>query len=157
MATLEELFDTAGAYLRAAAEQPVAADRAAVSRLLDQFLADLAAGLSIIDDASPASDLRFHLAQARDALQTAQRLLPPPAVNSSGSAGDGIVGATAAVNAVRDVIESHHGPNRVPLTAYAYAFSTHPARDYLARRSAELAWEANRIARLGAGHRGPRC
>ncbi|MFD3496379.1 hypothetical protein ACFWWB_38470 [Streptomyces sp. NPDC058690] len=146
MATLEELFDTAGAHLRAAAEQPVAADRAAVSRLLDQFLADLAAGLSIIDDASPASDLRFHLAQARDALQTAQRLLPPPAVNSSGSAGDGIAGATAAVNAVRDVIESHHGPNRVPLTAYAYAFSTHPARDYLARRSAELAWEANRIA-----------
>ncbi|MFB6782565.1 hypothetical protein ACFCX0_35590 [Streptomyces sp. NPDC056352] len=156
MATLGELFDTAGANLRAAAEQPVMADRAAVSRLLDQFLADLAAGLSVIDDASPASDLGFHLAQARDALQTAQRLLPSPSAIASGSAGDGISGASAAVNAVRDLIESHHGPDRAPLTAYAYAFSTRPAREYLARRSAELAWEANRIVIvLGRGVEDP--
>ncbi|MFF3055234.1 hypothetical protein [Streptomyces sp. NPDC057909] len=123
---------------------------------MDQFLADLAVGLSVIDDASPASEISFHLERARDALPTAQRLLPPPAANSFGSAGDGISGATAAVNAVRDVIESHHGPNRVPLTAYAYAFSTRPARDYLARRFAELAWVANRMALvLGQGIEDP--
>lgn len=50
------------------------------------------------------------------------------------------------MTAVRDVIESHRGPNREPVTAYAYTFSARPAHDYLTQRSAELAWEAGRIA-----------
>ncbi|WP_331747882.1 hypothetical protein [Streptomyces sp. NBC_00842] len=127
-----------------------------MSRRLDQFLATLSSGLSTVDDTSHASDLSFHLDRARDALQTAQRLVPPPMKNSSGPAEDGVSGATKAVNVVRDVIESHHGPDRTPLTAYAFAFTTRPAREYLGRRSAEIAWEADRIAlALGLGVEDP--
>jgi hypothetical protein len=51
-------------------------------------------------------DLFFHLGRASDALQSVQRLLPPPGTNPAKSP---LLDASAAVDAVRDVIRSHRG------------------------------------------------
>ncbi|MFJ8752356.1 hypothetical protein ACIREO_23920 [Streptomyces sp. NPDC102441] len=88
-------------------------------------------------------DLVYHLSRASDAVQSAQRLLPPP---GAGPAENHLPDASAAVHAVRDVIESHRGPDRVPLTAYAYGLTTGPAHHYLTRRCSELAWGAAQVA-----------
>ncbi|MGW1817350.1 hypothetical protein ACWCQM_27730 [Streptomyces sp. NPDC002125] len=146
MATLDELFDTAGDRLRTAAAAP-APDRAATAGHLDLFLAALVEPLALDEVDTPRSavtdDLAFHVGRASDALQSAQRLLPSPGAIPAGSH---LLDASAAVEAVRDVIQSHHGPDRVPLSAYAYALSTGPAHHYLTRRCAELAWGAAQVA-----------
>lgn len=150
MATLDELFDTAGARLRTAAETS-SSDRSASARDLDLFLSALTEPLDLRDGLgtedvprSPVTnDLVYHLRRASDALQSAQRLLPSP---GGGPAEDHLPEASAAVHAVRDVIESHRGPDRVPLSAYAYALTTGPAHHYLTRRCAELAWGATQVA-----------
>ncbi|MFE7751366.1 hypothetical protein [Streptomyces sp. NPDC057428] len=146
MATLDELFDTAGARLRTAAAAP-SSDRPTSARHLDQFLSALTEPLGMGDEDAPqssvTSDLVYHLRKASDALQSAQGLLPSP---GGGPAEGHLLDAAAAVHAVRDVIESHRGPDRVPLTAYAYALTTGPAHHYLTRRCAELAWGAADVA-----------
>lgn len=151
MTTLGDLFDTAGRHLRVAAETTLAATDpvygAAQTKHLDRFLSHLQDSLGTNGDGpalSPtAEDLTFHLGKARAALQTAQRLLPAPGLGADGYE---LADATLAVTAVRDMIESHRGPDRAPVTAYAYVFSARPAHDYLTQRCAELAWEAGRIA-----------
>ncbi|TLQ38941.1 hypothetical protein [Streptomyces marianii] len=96
-------------------------------------------------------DLLFHLGRAQGALQVAQRLLPTPEQEGL-RVGGGITAAVRTLAAIRDTIESHRGPDRTPLTPYALAFSTQPALDYMAHRTAELAWQAGRITlRLSLG------
>ncbi|MGW1819162.1 hypothetical protein ACWCQM_37080 [Streptomyces sp. NPDC002125] len=146
MATLDELFDTAGDRLRTAAAAP-APDRAATAGHLDRFLSALAEPLGLgggeATQSSVTDDLVFHVGRASDALQSARRLLPSPA---TGPAQSHLLDASAAVDAVRDVIHSHRGPDLTPLSAYAYALSTGPAHHYLTRRCAELAWGAAQVA-----------
>ncbi|MFD8799922.1 hypothetical protein [Streptomyces atroolivaceus] len=146
MATLDELFDTAGDRLRRAAATP-SSDRPATTGQLDRFLSALTEPLGLGDEDAPQSaatkDLLYQLQRASDAVQAAQRMLPP---SGTGPAESHLPDALAAVHAVRDVIESHRGPDRVPLTAYAYALSTGPAHHYLTRRCSELAWGAAQVA-----------
>lgn len=85
MATLDELFDAAGARLRTAAGTP-SSDRSASARDLDLFLSALTEPLDLRDGLgtedvprSPVTnDLVYHLRRASDALRSAQRLLPSP-------------------------------------------------------------------------------
>ncbi|MEU5660512.1 hypothetical protein ABZ802_33590 [Streptomyces sp. NPDC047737] len=146
MATLDELFDTAEDRLRTAAATS-SPDRAAAAGHLDRFLTTLAEPLGLghgeATQSSVTDDLVFHLGRASDALQSARRLLPSPA---TGPAQSPLIDASAAVGAVRDVIHSHRGPDRTPLSAYAYALTTGPAHHYLTRRCAELAWGAAHVA-----------
>ncbi|MFJ8863995.1 hypothetical protein ACIRD8_37070 [Streptomyces sp. NPDC102451] len=146
MATLDELFDTAGDRLRTAAAAP-SPDRPASARQLDRFLTALTEPVGLGDEDAPRSaatlDLVHHLRRASDVLRSALGLLPPP---GAGPAENHLPDALAAVHAVRDVIESHRGPDRVPLTAYAYALDTVPAHHYLTRRCSELAWGAAQVA-----------
>ncbi|MFJ8078752.1 hypothetical protein ACIQ7Q_33670 [Streptomyces sp. NPDC096176] len=152
MTTLGELFDVAGVRLRAAAgtsftdAEPV--HRRAVQEL-DRFLGDLHSNLAGPDGtaASPnAADLMLNLKWAREALRTADRLLPGQSEGNLGAGQEQLIGAGQAVAAVRDLIESHRGADGAPVTAYAYTLSTRTAHDYLAQRSAELAWEAGQVA-----------
>ncbi|WP_331723198.1 hypothetical protein OHB07_38790 (plasmid) [Streptomyces sp. NBC_00111] len=146
MATLDELFDTAGDRLRRAAAAP-SSDRPASAHHLDQFLSALTEPLSLGDEDTSQSpvteDLAYHLRRASDTMQPALRLLPPP---GAGPAENHLSDALAAVHAVRDVIESHRGPDHVPLSAYAHALATGPAHHYLTRRCSELAWGAAQVA-----------
>ncbi|WP_331725946.1 hypothetical protein [Streptomyces sp. NBC_01012] len=152
MATLDELFDTAGDRLRTAAAAP-SPDRAATAGHLDRFLTALVGPLALDKVDTPRSavtnDLAFRVGRAGDVLQSAQRLLPSPdtlGTPGTAPAESHLLDASAAVEAVRDVIQSHHGPDRVPLSAYAYALTTGPAHHYLTRRCAELAWGAAQVA-----------
>nr|WSS73714.1 hypothetical protein OG491_35970 [Streptomyces sp. NBC_01175] len=146
MATLDELFDTARDRLRTAAATP-SSDRAASARQLDQFLSALTESLGLGDKAVRQSavtkDLLYQLGRAGGAALAAQRTLPPP---GAGPTESHLPDALVALHAVRDVIESHRGPDRVPLSAYAYALSTGPAHHYLTRRCSELAWGAAQVA-----------
>lgn len=146
MATLDELFDTAGDRLRTAAASS-SPDRAAAAGHLDRFLSALTEPLGLGGGETTQSfvtdDLVFHLGRASDALQSVQRLLPSPTIVPAESQ---LLDASAAVDAVRDVIQSHRGPDLAPLSAYAYALTTGPAHHYLTRRCAELAWGAAQVA-----------
>ncbi|WP_327259745.1 hypothetical protein [Streptomyces sp. NBC_01240] len=161
MATLGELYDIAGEHLRAAAEaMPSLADpayRSATAQQLEQVIGrmrdPLVAGVEEAQSAIEA-DLAAQLDRACGALRTARRLLSAedggmPRPNELTSAGQ-------AVAAVRDLAESHRGPDRVPVTAYAYLLGTRAARGYVARRTAGLAWEAGRVAHaLSSGVQDP--
>ncbi|MFE1416721.1 hypothetical protein ACFW6F_38890 [Streptomyces sp. NPDC058746] len=96
------------------------------------------------------------LDRARASLGTASRYLSPRA-GEGGPAGERIAAAARAVGAVRDAIGSHLGPDRVPLTPYAYLLRHQKTFDYLAYRYSEVACAAGQVAhRLsqGAGHPG---
>ncbi|MEV6312614.1 hypothetical protein AB0M10_29010 [Streptomyces sp. NPDC051840] len=145
MATLDELFDTAAHRLRTAAAVP-SSDRPASALDIDRFLSTLAEPLVLGGEDAPRStvtgDLIDLLRRASDTLRSARRLLPAP---GDAPVESHISDASAAVHAVRDIIENHRGPDRVPLTAYAYALTTGPAHHYLTRRCAELAWESAQV------------
>jgi hypothetical protein len=168
MSTVGELFDTASDHLRVAVDDSAFASldperHVTLTVRLSQFLStleQLGEGLGTGGDprerSRVVSDLGYHLGEARGALQTAQRLLTTE-VGDAGPGGPALHGAIAAVRAVRDVIGSHRGPDGAPLTAYAYAFTAQSAQDYLAQRTAGLAYEAGRIIvtlSRGAGHAG---
>lgn len=161
MATLGDLYDIAGEHLRAAAEAlPSSADpafRSAAALQLEQVVGRMRDRLEAgAEEAqSPVeADLAAQLDRARGALRTARRLLSAedggmPLPNELTSAGQ-------AVAAVGDLVESHRGPDQVPVTAYAYLLGTRAARGYVTRRTAELAWEAGRVAHaLSSGVRDP--
>jgi hypothetical protein len=153
MTTLGELFDVAGVQLRAAAGtsftdvEPV--HRRAVQEL-DRFLGELQNTLSGREgDAVPpaSADLAAHLDRAREALRTADRFLPDSRGESTPAVQE-LIRSGQAVAAVRDLVESHRGADRAPVTAYAYTLSSRSAHDYLTQRSAELAWEAGQLVHV---------
>ncbi|MFJ2110767.1 hypothetical protein ACIOEX_02370 [Streptomyces sp. NPDC087850] len=152
MPALGELYDTADARL---SQVPGAlragldtSQRAALAADLDRFLTRLQASFGGTEPtrAIVASDLTAHLAMAQTEVRTALRLLPEPSPTDAGRARMLFTEATHAVSAVRDVIESHRSVDRMPLTPYAYHFSSQPALDYLTRRTADLAWQAGQIS-----------
>ncbi|MFE7112793.1 hypothetical protein ACFU98_38390 [Streptomyces sp. NPDC057575] len=161
MATLGDLYDIAGEHLRAAAEAlPSSTDpafRSAAALQLEQVIGRMRDRLEAgAEEAqSPVEvGLAAQLDRARGALRTARRLLSAedggmPLPNELTSAGQ-------AVAAVGDLVESHRGPDHVLVTAYAYLLGTRAARGYVTRRTAELAWEAGRVAHaLSSGVRDP--
>ncbi|MFC9620052.1 hypothetical protein ACFTXM_08655 [Streptomyces sp. NPDC056930] len=161
MVTLGELYDIAGEHLRAAAEAfPSFADpayRSAAAEQLEQVIGRMRgrheAGWE--EAQSPVeADLAAQLGRACGALRTARRLLS--AEDGGMPLSNELTGAGQAVAAVRDLVESHRGPDRGPVTAYAYLLGTRAARAYVTRRTAELAWEAGRVAHaLSSGVRDP--
>ncbi|MDX2395225.1 hypothetical protein NJL88_35270 [Streptomyces sp. DK15] len=65
---------------------------------------------------------------------------------------DRVVAAAQALAAVRDTIGSHLGPDRRPLTAYAYLLRHQAAFDYLTHRYSEVAWAGGQlVSRLAQG------
>ncbi|MEU9800870.1 hypothetical protein [Streptomyces sp. NPDC051000] len=89
-------------------------------------------------------DLRGWLVQARGALGTARQYLSPQG-DAGGPAAEGVIAASQALGAVRDTIGSHLGPDRAPLTPYAYLLREQDAFDYLASRYSEVAWAAGQV------------
>lgn len=174
MATLGELFDVAIAHLRQVAQTPLASvpsdERAALADELDGLLLQMQKGLGprAYTPAPTAEDQRRRrpltqaeqnledcLGDARTSLGTARRYLAPQA-GEGGPAGERIGLAAQAVGAVRDTIGSHLGPDRAPLTPYAYLLRHQKAFDYLARRYSEVAWEAGHVVhRLSQGAEHP--
>ncbi|MGW6707436.1 hypothetical protein ACWGDE_21450 [Streptomyces sp. NPDC054956] len=171
MATLGELFDVAVAHLREVARTPLASvppgERAALADEVDGLLLQVQKGLGPrAYTPTPAADedqrrrreltqaeqnLEDCLGDARTLLGTASRYLAPQA-GQRGPSGERIASAARAVGAVRDVIGSHLGPDRAPLTPYAYLLRHQKAFDYLARRYSEVAWEAGHVVhRLAQG------
>ncbi|MFD3809311.1 hypothetical protein ACFWTC_38625 [Streptomyces sp. NPDC058619] len=170
MATLGELFDVAVAQLQEVAQIPLASiaadERAALAGEVDSLLDQVQRSLGPrAYTPAPTTDERdltraernLHdcLGHARDSLDTARRYLPPPG-DDRGPAGQRIASATRALGAVRDTISSHLGPDRAPLTPYAYLLRHQKAFDYLARRYSEVAWAAGHVVhRLAQGAEHP--
>ncbi|MEV6685080.1 hypothetical protein AB0N28_07035 [Streptomyces sp. NPDC051130] len=85
-------------------------------------------------------------------LDTARSYLQASATKDTGPAGHRIASAAQAIGAVRDTIGSHLGPDRSPLTPYAYLLRHQAAFDYLSRRYSEVAWSAGEVVhRLAQG------
>ncbi|MET9956006.1 hypothetical protein ABZ135_31300 [Streptomyces sp. NPDC006339] len=154
MATLGDLFDTADNQLEAAARITLKTASPALRAALAEDLDGLVSRLLGVLPARPASGRRppqksflvLHLEQAQASLRTVRQLLPAPDRAALGPADMGIAEATRTITTVRDLIESHRGPDRAPLTPYAHAFSSQPALDYLAMRTARLTWQVGRVA-----------
>lgn len=170
MTTLGELFDVAVARLDEVARTPLASvaadERAALAAELDGLLQQVQKGLGpraytpVLTTEerklTPAEqNLDDCLGDARTSLATAGRYLSPPK-GEPGPAGERIAAAARAVGAVRDTIGSHLGPDRSPLTPYAYLLRHQKAFDYLARRYSEVAWAAGHVVhRLSQGAEHP--
>ncbi|MEU1895670.1 hypothetical protein [Streptomyces pristinaespiralis] len=152
MTTLGELFDAAGARLRAAGGSissagPERRDRRGIAQEIDRFLAELQgtlAGRAGTAMSPASSELTRQLDLAREALRAAGRFLSGGS-EADAAVGPQLTGASRAVAAVRDLIASHRGADQAPVTAYAYTLSSRSAHDYLTRRSAEVAWEAGQV------------
>lgn len=171
MTTLGELFDVAVAQLQEVAQTPLASiggdERAALAAGLDELLEQVQKSLgpraytpvptSEERELTPAEqNLRDRLGQAREALGSARRYLSPQETEA-GPAAERIASAAKAVGAVRDTINSHLGPDRAPLTPYAYLLRHQKGFDYLARRYSEVAWAAGHVVHrlsMGAEHPG---
>ncbi|MER6314441.1 hypothetical protein ABT237_11810 [Streptomyces sp. NPDC001581] len=170
MATLGELFDVAIAQLQEVAQIPLvsvpADDRAALAGEVDSLLLQVQKSLGPrAYTPTPTSEergltaaernLRDCLELARQSLGTARRYLSPQA-GDGGPAAARIASAAQALSAVRDTINSHLGPDRAPLTPYAYLLRHQKAFDYLARRLSEVAWAAGHVVhRLSQGAEHP--
>ncbi|MFC9295755.1 hypothetical protein ACFTWH_10905 [Streptomyces sp. NPDC057011] len=170
MTTLGELFDVAIARLEEVAQTPLASvaadERAALAAELDGLLQQVQKGLgprayTPVPTAeerklTPAEqNLDNYLGDARKSLGTASRYLSPQQ-GEPGPTGERIAVATRAVGAVRDTISSHLGPDRAPLTPYAYLLRHRKAFDYLARRYSVVAWAAGHVVhRLSQGAEHP--
>ncbi|MFD9536279.1 hypothetical protein [Streptomyces sp. NPDC060010] len=170
MATLGELFDVAIAHLQEVAQTPLASvasdERAALAEEVDGLLLQMQKGLGpraytpapTVEDqrrrrplTQAEQNLEDCLGDTRKSLGTACRYLAPQS-GEGGPAGERIALAAQAVGAVRDTISSHLGPDRAPLTPYAYLLRHQKAFDYLARRYSEVAWEAGHVVhRLSQG------
>ncbi|MFD3553761.1 hypothetical protein ACFWWA_16880 [Streptomyces goshikiensis] len=170
MATLGELFDIAVAHLQEVAQAPLASmaadERAALTGEVDRLLTQVQKGLGPRaytpvptaeerDLTMAERNLENGLGHARESLGTARRYLSPQE-GDGGPAAERIASAAQAVGAVRDTINSHLGPDRAPLTPYAYLLRHQKAFDYLTRRYSEVAWEAGHIVhRLAQGAEHP--
>ncbi|MEU3909131.1 hypothetical protein AB0F20_35940 [Streptomyces goshikiensis] len=102
-------------------------------------------------------NLRGGLDQAVAWLGTARSYLLAPGAGEGGHVNERITAAVQALGAVRDTISSHLGPDRGPLTPYAYLLRHQAAFDYLTHRYSEVAWAAGQVLhRLtrNAGHPG---
>ena len=159
MPTLGDLFDTAEARLEAVASTQLTVSQGQTAALvedLDDLIGRLREGLQLhrvreSDERikrrlKAPGDLVLQLDQAQASLQTARELGPDPDRTGLGRNGEGIADATRSVAAARDLIESHRGPDRAPLTPYVHAFSSQSALDYLAGRTARLAWHTGQVA-----------
>ncbi|WP_162602967.1 hypothetical protein [Streptomyces sp. CS090A] len=162
MPVVSELYDAAVLRLNAVAREPLnqvsRRERAALVERLDHLLAALAEQPAPLDpiSSSATDDVRSLLASATGHVRTAARYLPSPAPRP-GPAADHLTAAAAAVSAVRDTIASHRDHDGRPVTPYAYTYSDRAARDYLTRRTAELAFHAGRAVHVvaqGAHHPG---
>ncbi|MGW7140251.1 hypothetical protein [Streptomyces xanthophaeus] len=167
MTTLGELFDVAVAHLVGAAETPLASvgpeERVALIGRVEDVLAQVKSGLGpraytpvLTTEERELTvserNLEGCLDQASSWLGTARSYLPATASEVIGPAGDRIFAAAQAVGAVRDTITSHLGPDRAPLTPYAYLLRHQAAFDYLSRRYSEVAWTAGEVVhRLSQG------
>ncbi|MFE3788019.1 hypothetical protein ACFXO4_09550, partial [Streptomyces goshikiensis] len=170
MATLGELFDIAVAHLQEVAQAPLASvaadERAALAGEVDGLLTQVQKGLGPRaytpvptaeerDLTMAERNLENGLGHARESLGTARRYLSPQE-GDGGPAAERIASAARAVGAVRDTINSHLGPDRAPLTPYAYLLRHQKAFDYLTRRYSEVVWEAGHIVhRLAQGAEHP--
>ncbi|MFD9410151.1 hypothetical protein ACFWBN_24510 [Streptomyces sp. NPDC059989] len=164
------MFDVAVARLEEVAQTPLASvaadERAALVAELDGLLQQVQKGLgpraytpvptTEERKLTPAEqNLDDCLGDARASLGTASRYLSPQK-GEPGPAGERIAVAARAVGAVRDTISSHLGPDRAPLTPYAYLLRHQKAFDYLARRYSEVAWAAGHVVhRLSQGAEHP--
>ncbi|MEV8534708.1 hypothetical protein [Streptomyces sp. NPDC051211] len=171
MTTLGELFDVAVAQLQEAAQTPLASvgpeERVALTEGLVDVLGQIRKGLGPgAYTPVPTSEERWltvpernldeYLDQASAALSTAQRYLRTPAARDAGPAGARIDSAARTLGAVRDTIGSHLGPDRAPLTPYAYLLRHQSAFYYLSGRYAEVAWQAGQVVqRLAQGSEHP--
>ncbi|MFI8105401.1 hypothetical protein [Streptomyces sp. NPDC086023] len=166
MTTLGELFDAAVAHLRRVPEVPLAsmdpAERVACISEVDSLLEQVHKGLGpraytpvpTSDERPltwPEQSMEYLLGQARASLGTARSHLRTPAADDAGPAGDLVRDAAVAIAAVRDTIGSHLGPDRAPLTPYAYLLRHQFAFDYLSRRYSEVAWSTARVCHALAG------
>ncbi|MFJ9079377.1 hypothetical protein ACIRO3_29665 [Streptomyces sp. NPDC102278] len=157
--TIGDLFDVAVTHLRQVARTPLGSlqsgERSLPAREVDGLLLRVQDGLGPqAYTPVPTSeerkltdmerDLRGWLVQARGALGTARQYLSPQA-ETGGPAAKGVIAASQAVGAVRDTIGSHLGPDRAPLTPYAYLLREQDAFDYLASRYSEVAWAAGQV------------
>lgn len=167
MSTLGELFDVAVAQLREAAQTPLSSigpdERVALIGRVDEVLTQVRKGLGprAYTPVLTAEERELTVAernlegcldQASSWLGTARGYLQAPAADDVGPAGGRIAAAAQAIGAVRDTIGSHLGPDRSPLTPYAYLLRHQAAFDYLSRRYSEVAWTAGEVVhRLAQG------
>lgn len=163
MTTLGELFDVAVARLQEAARTPLASigpeERVALIDSVDDVLAQVRKGLGPLVHTTDERDLTVAernltvcIEQASSWFETARKYVRAPASVDVGPIGDRIAAAVRAVGAVHDTIGSHLGPDRSPLTPYAYLLRHQAAFDYLTRRYSEVAWAAGEVVhRLGQG------
>ncbi|MFJ4781273.1 hypothetical protein [Streptomyces sp. NPDC088762] len=172
MTTLGELFDVAVAELRTAAEVPAESigprEHVALAEGVDLVLGQIRKGLgpraytpvpTTEERALTIGErnLEGGLELASSWLATAQGYLRAPAVVSAGPADERMAAAVRALGAVRDTIGSHLGPDREPLTPYAYLLRHQAAFDYLTHRYSEVAWASGQVLHLlaqGAEHPG---
>lgn len=170
MTTLGELFDVAVAQLQEVAQTPLASvaadERAALAGEVDGLLLQVQKSLGpraytpVLTTeerelTGAERNLEDCLGHARTSLDTARRYLSPRE-GLGGPSGERIASATQALGAVRDTINSHLGPDRAPLTPYAYLLRHQKAFDYLARRYSEVAWAAGHVVhRLAQGAEHP--
>ncbi|MEU5811540.1 hypothetical protein [Streptomyces sp. NPDC047718] len=160
MTTLGDLFNVSITHLTAAADEtwPVAghSEQAALTSRIDDLLQQISRGLGpTAYTPVPTTEERnltlkeknldTLLAQASMWLRRAQQYLEVPPDGPTDSAGTRIEAATQAVVAVRDTIGSHLGPDRSPLTPYAYLLRHNTAFDYLTDRYAELSRAAGQV------------
>ncbi|MBT2478137.1 hypothetical protein [Streptomyces sp. ISL-94] len=171
MTTLGELFDVAVGQLRAVAEIPPASigpqERVALVDGIDQVLGQVKRGLGpraytpvpTTEERALTTgerNLEGGLDRASSWLDTAQEYLRAPAAGNAGPADERIATAVRALGAVRDTIGSHLGPDREPLTPYAYLLRHQAAFDYLTHRYSEVAWAGGQVLhRLAQGAEHP--
>lgn len=165
--TLGELFDVAVAELREAAQTPLASigpeERVALVGRVQDVLTQVRKGLGpraytpvLTTEERELTvaerNLEGCLVTASSWLGTVRSYLQAPAADDLGAAGERIAAAAQAVGAVRDTIGSHLGPDRAPLTPYAYLLRHQAAFDYLSHRYSEVAWTAGEVVhRLAQG------
>ncbi|MGW6864848.1 hypothetical protein [Streptomyces sp. NPDC054901] len=163
--TLGDLFDVAVGRLQEATAYPLALDPEARAGLADgvvQVLSQISKGLGpraytpVLT--ADERDLTTGERNLADGLKLAERWLGTAQTYlgaGSGSAvvvDDRVVAAAQALTAVRDTIGSHLGPDRRPLTAYAYLLRHQAAFDYLTHRYSEVAWAGGQlVSRLAQG------
>ncbi|MFC7885289.1 hypothetical protein ACFUVV_25935 [Streptomyces sp. NPDC057376] len=151
--TLGELHAAANRNLREVLSNTLmpedAREQAAVVRQLADLVQHLQTTLESVGErprrANPGP--ATHLATAQSALRrTAGRLPTLDDAVTTLHHDTPLARTVQATAAVQDLIASHRGPDRVPVTPYALAFTERPARAYLVHCSAELAWGAARVA-----------
>ncbi|ARE79479.1 hypothetical protein B6R96_36285 (plasmid) [Streptomyces sp. Sge12] len=156
MTTLGDLFDVAVARLQEAGQAPLASNPHGGADLVDgvvHILEEIGKGIGPRGNTSARErsltvgerNLQGGLKQATQWLATAQNYLRGQSGSGSVSVNDRLVDAGRALVAVRDTVSSHLGPDRGPLTPYAYLLSHQAGLDYLVHRYSEVAYAAGQV------------